>query len=76
MTEKTFRRVAAEARERHKDDPALHPPLSESDKFWRDWSGWMKKRGSMGKIQDLFYHGKNDPTANTAIGHVMKGGHL
>lgn len=74
MTEKTFRRLAAEARERHKNDPALHPALSESDMFWRDWSGWMKKRGTMRTGYDLSFHGKKDPTANTAIGNVGRKG--
>lgn len=70
MTEKTFRRLAAEACERHKNDPVHMKPLSASDNFWRDWAGWMKKRATMGTGQSLSYLGKNDPTANKAIANA------
>lgn len=71
MTEEKFNRLATEARERHKYDPAWNPEATESDKFWHDWSGWMRKKATMGVRQGLSYMGHNDPTASTAVGLVM-----
>lgn len=74
MYEKTMLRLAAEAEERHRNDPVIHHPLSESDRFWMEWTGWMKKRSAMGLIRSLSYAGKRDPTAQKAIGLADKAG--
>lgn len=90
MTERRMRELAAEARERHKDDPAFmnsirgsteqagqagqaEPEIrTPSEAFWYWWSSWINKKASMHAEHSLAYKGQNDPTANTAIGMVMR----
>lgn len=72
MTKERFNELASEARKRHRHDPAWNPDATEEDKFWHEWSGWMKKKSMMGDRQSLSYKGRNDPTAMTAIGIVER----
>lgn len=90
MTERRMRELAAEARERHKDDPVFMNSIrrttgqtggagqaapkirTPSEAFWYWWNSWINKKASMHAEHSLAYKGRNDPTANTAIGIVMK----
>lgn len=82
MTEQRLKELAAEALERHKDDPEFMRGIprsgnsgtvtvrTPSDAFWYWWGSGMKKKGSSGPDQSLSYKGQNDPTANTAIKRI------
>lgn len=61
MTEKTFNRLAAEARERHKSNLDFFSNKNQfqnsSDAFWHWWGSWMKKESSYPPQNYLIYSG-------------------
>lgn len=79
MTESTFKRLAEQARKRHLGDPewekklGIVRPADRQKAFWYWWSAWQKDR-SLQPTMSLSYKGRNDPTANAAIGMSEKGG--